>query len=955
MKNTEIVVQGARAHNLKNINVTIPRDQLVVLTGLSGSGKSSLAFDTIYAEGQRRYVESLSAYARQFLGQMDKPDVDAIEGLSPAISIDQKTTSRNPRSTVGTVTEIYDYLRLLYARIGKPICPNHGIEITSQTIEQMVDRLLTYPERTKMQLLAPMVSGRKGTHVKLLEDLKKQGFVRVRIDGDLRDLDDAIDLDKNKKHSIEVVIDRVVMKEGVAARLSDSLETALRLADGRVLVDVMEHEELLFSEHHACPLCGFSIGELEPRMFSFNSPFGACPSCDGLGSTQEVDIDLVVPDWDRSLLEHAIAPWEPTSSQYYPQLLKAVCDHYDIPMDVPVKDLPKEKMDKILYGTGKEKVHFHYENEFGNVRDQMIEFEGVVRNVERRFKETTSDYIREQMEKYMAQQACPSCKGYRLKPETLAVKIADKHIGEVTQYSIQEADTFFKGLDLSEKDMQIARLVLREIAERLGFLVNVGLDYLTLSRAAGTLSGGEAQRIRLATQIGSRLTGVLYILDEPSIGLHQRDNDRLISTLQNMRDIGNTLIVVEHDEDTMLAADYLIDVGPGAGVHGGQIVAAGTPQEVMENGNSLTGQYLSGKKFIPLPVERRQPNGRKLSIKGAKENNLRNVKVDVPLGLFVAVTGVSGSGKSTLINEILYKSLAQKLNRSKVKPGEHKEVTGMDELEKVIDIDQSPIGRTPRSNPATYTGVFDDIRDVFATTNEAKVRGYKKGRFSFNVKGGRCEACRGDGIIKIEMHFLPDVYVPCEVCHGKRYNRETLEVKYKDKSIADILDMTIENAVVFFENIPKIQRKLQTIVDVGLGYMKLGQPATTLSGGEAQRVKLASELHRRSTGKSFYILDEPTTGLHADDIARLLVVLQRLVENGDSVLVIEHNLDVIKTADYLIDLGPEGGDKGGTIIATGTPEEVAEVPGSYTGKYLKPILERDRMRMEAVLAEAAKS
>ncbi|QDQ01399.1 excinuclease ABC subunit UvrA [Lysinibacillus fusiformis] len=954
MKNTEIVVQGARAHNLKNINVTIPRDQLVVLTGLSGSGKSSLAFDTIYAEGQRRYVESLSAYARQFLGQMDKPDVDAIEGLSPAISIDQKTTSRNPRSTVGTVTEIYDYLRLLYARIGKPICPNHGIEITSQTIEQMVDRLLVYPERTKMQLLAPMISGRKGTHVKLLEDLKKQGFVRVRIDGELRDLDDAIDLDKNKKHSIEVVVDRVVVKEGIAARLSDSLETALRLAEGRVLVDVMEHEELLFSEHHACPLCGFSIGELEPRMFSFNSPFGACTSCDGLGTTQEVDLDLVVPDWDRSLIEHAIAPWEPTSSQYYPQLLKAVCDHYDIPMDVPVKELPKEKMDKILFGSGKDKVHFHYENEFGNVRDQMIEFEGVVHNVERRFKETTSDYVREQMEKYMAQQDCPSCKGYRLKPETLAVKIADKHIGEVTKYSIQDADTFFKELDLSEKDMQIARLVLREIEERLGFLVNVGLDYLTLSRAAGTLSGGEAQRIRLATQIGSRLTGVLYILDEPSIGLHQRDNDRLISTLQNMRDIGNTLIVVEHDEDTMMAADYLIDVGPGAGVHGGEIVAAGTPQEVMDNPKSLTGQYLSGKKFIPLPIERRKPDGRKLSIKGAKENNLQNVKVDIPLGLFVAVTGVSGSGKSTLINEILYKSLAQKLNRSKVKPGEHKEVAGMEELEKVIDIDQSPIGRTPRSNPATYTGVFDDVRDVFATTNEAKVRGYKKGRFSFNVKGGRCEACRGDGIIKIEMHFLPDVYVPCEVCHGKRYNRETLEVKYKDKSIADILDMTIENAVVFFENIPKIQRKLQTIVDVGLGYMKLGQPATTLSGGEAQRVKLASELHRRSTGKSFYILDEPTTGLHADDIARLLIVLQRLVENGDSVLVIEHNLDVIKTADYIIDLGPEGGDKGGMIVATGTPEEVVEVKGSYTGKYLKPILVRDRMRMEAILAEASK-
>ena len=954
MKNTEIVVQGARAHNLKNINVTIPRDQLVVLTGLSGSGKSSLAFDTIYAEGQRRYVESLSAYARQFLGQMDKPDVDAIEGLSPAISIDQKTTSRNPRSTVGTVTEIYDYLRLLFARIGKPICPNHGIEITSQTIEQMVDRLLVYPERTKMQLLAPMISGRKGTHVKLLEDLKKQGFVRVRIDGELRDLDDAIDLDKNKKHSIEVVIDRVVVKEGIAARLSDSLETALRLAEGRVLVDVMEHEELLFSEHHACPICGFSIGELEPRMFSFNSPFGACTSCDGLGTTQEVDLELIVPDWDRSLLEHAIAPWEPTSSKYYPQLLKAVCDHYDIPMDVPVKDLPKDKMDKILFGSGKDKIHFHYENEFGNVRDQMIEFEGVVSNVERHFKETTSDYVREQMEKYMAQQACPSCKGYRLKPETLAVKIADKHIGQVTEYSIQDADTFFKELDLSEKDMQIAKLVLREIEERLGFLVNVGLDYLTLNRAAGTLSGGEAQRIRLATQIGSRLTGVLYILDEPSIGLHQRDNDRLISTLQNMRDIGNTLIVVEHDEDTMLAADYLIDVGPGAGVHGGQIVAAGTPQEVMENPKSLTGQYLSGKKFIPLPIERRKPDGRKLSIVGAKENNLRNVKVDVPLGLFVAVTGVSGSGKSTLINEILYKSLAQKLNRSKVKPGAHKEVTGLDELEKVIDIDQSPIGRTPRSNPATYTGVFDDIRDVFATTNEAKVRGYKKGRFSFNVKGGRCEACRGDGIIKIEMHFLPDVYVPCEVCHGKRYNRETLEVKYKDKSIADILDMTIENAVVFFENIPKIQRKLQTIVDVGLGYMKLGQPATTLSGGEAQRVKLASELHRRSTGKSFYILDEPTTGLHADDIARLLLVLQRLVENGDSVLVIEHNLDVIKTADYIIDLGPEGGDKGGQIVATGTPEEVVEVAGSYTGKYLKPILTRDRLRMDAALAEASK-
>ncbi|MEC1178847.1 excinuclease ABC subunit UvrA [Metasolibacillus meyeri] len=954
MKNTEIVVQGARAHNLKNIDVTIPRDQLVVLTGLSGSGKSSLAFDTIYAEGQRRYVESLSAYARQFLGQMDKPDVDTIEGLSPAISIDQKTTSRNPRSTVGTVTEIYDYLRLLFARIGKPICPTHGIEITSQTIEQMVDRLMEYSERTKMQLLAPMIEGRKGTHVKLLEDLKKQGYVRVRIDGELRDLDDHIELDKNKKHTIEVVVDRVVMKEGIAARLSDSLEAALRLAEGRVLVDVMEHEELLFSEHHACPQCGFSIGELEPRMFSFNSPFGACTSCDGLGLKREVDIDLVVPDWNKTLLEHAIAPWEPTSSQYYPQLLKAVCDHYDIPMDVPIKEIPKAKMDKVLKGSGKDKIQFNYENEFGHKRSQLVEFEGVLNNVERRFRDTSSDYVREQMEKYMAEQPCPSCKGYRLKPETLAVKVHDKHIGEVTKFSILEANAFFDGLKLSEKDLQIARLILREIHERLGFLVNVGLDYLTLSRAAGTLSGGEAQRIRLATQIGSRLTGVLYILDEPSIGLHQRDNDRLITTLQSMRDLGNTLIVVEHDEDTMLAADYIIDVGPGAGVHGGQIVAQGTPAEVMDNEASLTGQYLSGKKFIPLPAERRKPDGRKLTIKGATENNLKKVNVDIPLGVFIAVTGVSGSGKSTLINEILYKSLAAKLNRSKVKPGAHKSVDGIEQLEKVIDIDQSPIGRTPRSNPATYTGVFDDIRDVFAVTNEAKVRGYKKGRFSFNVKGGRCEACRGDGIIKIEMHFLPDVYVPCEVCHGKRYNRETLEVKYKDKNIADILDMTIEDAVVFFENIPKIHRKLQTIVDVGLGYMKLGQPATTLSGGEAQRVKLASELHRRSTGKSFYILDEPTTGLHADDIARLLVVLQRLVENGDTVLVIEHNLDVIKTADYMIDLGPEGGDKGGTIVATGTPEEICANEKSHTGHYLKPILERDRKRMAEQILSAAK-
>ncbi|AUJ60361.1 excinuclease ABC subunit UvrA [Bacillus velezensis] len=946
-----IEVKGARAHNLKNIDVTIPRDQLVVVTGLSGSGKSSLAFDTIYAEGQRRYVESLSAYARQFLGQMDKPDVDAIEGLSPAISIDQKTTSRNPRSTVGTVTEIYDYLRLLYARVGKPHCPEHGIEITSQTIEQMVDRILEYPERTKLQVLAPIISGRKGAHVKVLDQIRKQGYVRVRIDGEMAELSDDIELEKNKKHSIEVVIDRIVVKEGVAARLSDSLETALRLGEGRVMIDVIGQEELMFSEHHACPLCGFSIGELEPRLFSFNSPFGACPTCDGLGLKLEVDPELVIPNPELSLKEHAIAPWTPISSQYYPQLLQAVCRHYGIDMETPVKDLPKHQLDKVLYGSGNERIYFKYENDFGQVRENEIEFEGVLRNIERRYKETSSDYIREQMEQYMSQKPCPTCKGYRLKKEALAVLVNGRHIGTITELSVGDALEFFKNMTLSEKDMQIADLILREIVERLSFLDKVGLDYLTLSRAAGTLSGGEAQRIRLATQIGSRLSGVLYILDEPSIGLHQRDNDRLISALKNMRDLGNTLIVVEHDEDTMMAADYLIDIGPGAGIHGGRVISAGTPEEVMNDADSLTGRYLSGAQFIPMPPERRKPDGRFIEIKGASENNLKKANAKFPLGTFTAVTGVSGSGKSTLVNEILHKALAQKLHKAKAKPGSHKEIKGLDHLDKVIDIDQAPIGRTPRSNPATYTGVFDDIRDVFAQTNEAKVRGYKKGRFSFNVKGGRCEACRGDGIIKIEMHFLPDVYVPCEVCHGKRYNRETLEVTYKGKSISDVLDMTVEDALSFFENIPKIKRKLQTLADVGLGYVTLGQPATTLSGGEAQRVKLASELHKRSTGRTLYILDEPTTGLHVDDIARLLVVLQRLVDNGDTVLVIEHNLDIIKTADYIVDLGPEGGAGGGMIVASGTPEEVVEVKESYTGRYLKPVMERDKKRMKTLLAE----
>ncbi|WP_010098486.1 excinuclease ABC subunit UvrA [Ornithinibacillus scapharcae] len=951
MQSKMINIKGARAHNLKNIDISIPKNKLVVVTGLSGSGKSSLAFDTIYAEGQRRYVESLSAYARQFLGQMDKPDVDTIDGLSPAIAIDQKTTSRNPRSTVGTVTEIYDYLRLLYARIGHPTCPKHGIEISSQTIQQMVDRIMEYPERTKMQILAPVISGRKGEHVKVLEKLKKEGYVRIRVDKEMREITEEIKLDKNKKHTIEVVIDRVIVKPDIEARLSDSIEAALNLGEGKIIVDVMGEEELVFSENHACPECGFSISDLEPRLFSFNSPFGACPSCDGLGTNLVVDVDLVIPDWEKTLNEHAIAAWEPISSQYYPQLLKSVCEHYEINMDIPVKDIPKEQMDKILYGSGDEKIHFYYESEFGQTRNNMIQFEGVLHNIARRYKESSSDFIRETLEKYMRNKECPTCKGHRLKEEALAVLVDGLHISNVTNFSITQAVKFFQELNLSKKEEQIAKLLLKEINNRLEFLVNVGLDYLTLSRTAGTLSGGEAQRIRLATQIGSALTGVLYVLDEPSIGLHQRDNDKLIGALKGMRDLDNTLIVVEHDEDTMLAADWLIDIGPGAGKHGGQIISSGTPEEVMNDEKSLTGKYLSGEKFIPLPIDRRKPDKRFLEVIGASENNLKHVSAKIPIGLFTVVTGVSGSGKSSLVNEIIFKAASRELNRSKLIPGKHKKIKGLDHLEKVINIDQSPIGRTPRSNPATYTGVFDDIRDVFASTNEAKVRGYKKGRFSFNVKGGRCEACKGDGIIKIEMHFLPDVYVPCEVCEGKRYNRETLEVKYKGKSISDILDMTIEEANEFFTNIPKIKRKIQTIVDVGLGYVTLGQPATTLSGGEAQRVKLASELHRRSNGKTLYILDEPTTGLHVDDISRLLKVLQRLVDNGDTVLIIEHNLDVIKTADYLIDLGPEGGAGGGQIIATGTPEEIAKQEISYTGRYLKPVLERDKKRQQELLKE----
>ena len=940
MANEKIVIRGARAHNLKNIDVTIPKNKLVVITGLSGSGKSSLAFDTLYAEGQRRYVESLSAYARQFLGQMDKPDVDSIEGLSPAISIDQKTTSHNPRSTVGTVTEINDFLRLLWARVGTPLCPTHGVPIASQSPEQMVNQILELPERTRLQVLAPVVHEKRGTQKAVLAKIKKDGFVRVQVDGETYDVDEVPELEKNKKHSIDVVVDRIIVKDGDRSRLFDSFEAALRLADGVAVADIIGGEKIPFSEHYACPYGDFSMPELEPRLFSFNAPLGACPVCEGLGSKLEVDVDLVVPDQTKTLNEGALVPWNPISSKYYPSLLAQYCAAAGIDMDTPFEDFDDQTKHQLLYGDDLT-FHFHYQNDFGGIRDVDVTFEGVVNNVFRRYKETNSDFTREQMRKYMAELPCPACHGYRLNEQALAVKVAGQNIGQVSELPISEEIDFFQRVHLSEQDQEIARPILKEILDRLTFMQNVGVEYLTLSRSARTLSGGEAQRIRLATQIGSNLSGVMYVLDEPSIGLHQRDNDRLINSLKKMRDLGNTLIVVEHDEDTMRAADYIIDIGPGAGEDGGQVMAAGTPKQIMRSRKSLTGKYLSGREMIPVPSERRSGNGHVLTLVGAKENNLKGITVKFPLGKFICVTGVSGSGKSTLVNQILKRILAQQLNRASDKPGRYKEIRGLENVEKVIDIDQSPIGRTPRSNPATYTGVFDDIRGLFAQTNEAKLRGYGKGRFSFNVKGGRCEACHGDGIIKIEMNFLPDVYVPCEVCHGTRYNSETLEVEYKGKNIAQILDMTVEEALHFFSAIPKIRRKLQTIQDVGLGYVHLGQPATTLSGGEAQRMKLASELHRQSNGRSFYILDEPTTGLHMADIKRLLAVLQRLVDAGNTVLVIEHDLDVVKSADWLIDLGPEGGQAGGEIVATGTPEEVAQVPASYTGHYLKEMLDRD--------------
>lgn len=931
-------VRGARAHNLKNIDIDIPRNKLVVITGLSGSGKSSLAFDTIYAEGQRRYVESLSAYARQFLGQMDKPDVDSIEGLSPAISIDQKTTNRNPRSTVGTATEVSDYLRLLYARIGHPHCPKCGRAISQQTVQQMVDQLMSFPERTRLQILAPLVKGKKGEHQKVFEDARKAGYVRIRVDGEARDLSEEIELAKTKKHSIEVVVDRISLKPEGAERLADSLETALKLGEGNVIIDIIDGEELRFSENFACPDCGIALDEISPRLFSFNSPYGACPACTGLGANLVVDIDLLIPDRSLSLAAGAIAPWAKSTSTYYPKMMEAAAQNLKFDMNTPLRDLNEEQWKGLLYGTSTP-ITFQYQNIFDQLKTYNTTFEGLVPLFTRRYRESTSDMVRAEIEGYMSERPCPECKGKRLKPEALAVKVGGISIDDLSRLSITEAINFVNTLVLTPKEETIAHQILKEIKERLGFLMNVGLDYLTMARAAGSLSGGEAQRIRLATQIGSSLMGVLYVLDEPSIGLHQRDNSRLLETLKHLRDLGNTLIVVEHDEDTMAAADHIIDIGPGAGAHGGRVVAEGTLEEIKANKESMTGQYLSGARQIPVPQERRLPNGKWLEVVGARENNLKNVHARIPLGLFTCVTGVSGSGKSTLVNEIIYKGLASSLGRARVRPGEHKEIKGLEHLEKVIDIDQSPIGRTPRSNPATYTGVFDFIRELFSVTPEAKMRGYKQGRFSFNVKGGRCEACRGDGIIKIEMHFLPDVYVPCEVCEGKRYNRETLEVRYKGKTIAQILDMTVDEAVEFFQVVQKIARKLQTLQDVGLGYIRLGQPATTLSGGEAQRIKLATELSRRSTGKTIYILDEPTTGLHTADIDKLLHVLHRLVDGGDTVLVIEHNLDVIKTADWIIDLGPEGGNRGGEVLIAGKPEEVAALPASYTGQYLKRYLQ----------------
>lgn len=936
----KIIVKGAKVHNLKNVSLEIPRDKLIVFTGLSGSGKSSLAFDTIYAEGQRRYVESLSSYARQFLGQMDKPDVESIEGLSPAISIDQKTTSRNPRSTVGTVTEIYDYLRLLYARVGVPHCPKCGKEITQQSVDQIVDQIMELPERSKIMILAPIIRGRKGTHEKVLENIKKQGFVRARIDGEIYDLtEDEIKLEKNIKHNIEAVVDRIIVKDGIEGRLTDSIETSLKMAEGLVLVNIIGEEDRLYSEHFACADCGISIDELAPRMFSFNSPFGKCERCDGLGTLMEIDEDLVVPNKDLSIRGGAISTWGDSrmkEESWTYCVLKALMEKYNFDLDTPYKDLPKKVQEVLMYGEPEKlKVTYTKENVTAVYNHS---FEGEINNLRRRYMETNSDTMKAEIEKYMSDNPCPKCKGARLKPEALAVTVGGKNIFEFTSMAIREELDFINSINFSEKDKIISSQIIKEIQSRLSFLINVGLDYLDLARKAGTLSGGEAQRIRLATQIGSQLMGVLYILDEPSIGLHQRDNDRLISTLKQLRDVGNTLIVVEHDEDTMREADYIVDIGPGAGEHGGEIVASGTLDEIMSNENSLTGKYLTGVKKVELPEERRKGNGNFITVKGAKENNLKNVTAKFPLGTLTMVTGVSGSGKSTLVNEILYKGLNKIVNKAKDLPGKFKEITGYGNIDKIIDIDQSPIGRTPRSNPATYTGTFDIIRELFSQTQEAKMRGYKPGRFSFNVKGGRCEACSGDGIIKIEMQFLSDVYVPCEVCKGKRYNRETLEVKYKGKNIADVLNMTVEEALEFFENIPRIKNKLQTLMDVGLGYIRLGQPSTQLSGGEAQRIKLAYELSKRSTGKTLYILDEPTTGLHIHDVNRLVKILQRLVDGGNTVIVIEHNLDMIKCADYIVDLGPEGGDKGGTIVATGTPEKIAEAKESYTGKYLKKYL-----------------